>query len=160
MSHPTTTLTYFGDQIDVDEEIAPLIESIWRLEIPTTTSCQGDAGGESAHIGFVDVHGATRFLNVISGALESEPPADYQPDDDYPEPDPPLGFSMLFWRIASWEKLTHSHPRRWQYYCRLDRTFPDHQIRCSVIVDFPHEDLAVVRDVAATAAAEYRDDAE
>jgi hypothetical protein len=154
VTHRTTTLTYFGEEVAVDEGIAPLIGAIWKLDIPTNSSCEGDDDTENfAHIGFVDVEGATRFLNVLSSRLESAIPDNYKGDPDYPED---FGFSMLYWRIAPWELFTHSHPRRWRYYAGFGRTAPDDAVRCSVMIDFPHSDLKPVTQIVVAAAEEYR----
>jgi hypothetical protein len=103
---------------------------------------------------------AQRFLDILSAALPSDTPPDYQPDDDYPEPDPPLGFSLLFWRISPWEGLTHEHPRRWRYITSMWRTFPDMRVRCGVMIEFPHTDLPAVTDIITAAATEYRGEEE
>ena len=146
MSHPTVELQYLlGKKVPIDEEIAPVIESVWRLGITTQSSCQGDPNGKRAHI-ILPTQDLVRLLNIISSLA---------PDDDVDDGDE-MGFSKLYYRLAPWELLTHQHPGRWSYQTSFYREEPGDFIRADTMVEFPHEDLPVL-DCILSRAVKFRD---
>lgn len=56
---------------DIDEEIAPLIEEIWKADIRTINSCQENRPG-IVWIEFPTVYGAADFLNIAAGPFSHE----------------------------------------------------------------------------------------
>ena len=145
MNHPTVTLAYFGETVEIDQEVAPLLQDVWRLGIPTLSSCQDDDG--MVELMFYGEH-ALRFLDVVSYGA----PHDDAADDD------PLEFGMLFWRIAPSESLTFDSDRRWRYHTSVWRSLPDHRIRFTTSVRFPRDDLPTVTRIFRDAALAYRDE--
>jgi hypothetical protein len=137
MHHPTVELEYIlGEKVEIDEKIAPVIQAMWQLGARTSSSCQGDPGGERAHI-ILPTEDLLRLLDMISSLA---------PDDDGDEGDE-LGFSKLYYRIAPWEYVTHEHPGRWGYWTSFHREDPAGLVRADTMVDFPHEDLPVLEGI-------------
>ena len=73
--HASTTVSVGSRTADVDTELAPLIEALWRLGIDTTHSCQGTTGQGPdlpprdepwGYIRFPDVEDFRRFLELFS----------------------------------------------------------------------------------------------
>lgn len=50
--------------VDLDIEIAPMVQSLWKMGFFTNVSCQGD-NDHWAHIGFVDDGDAIRFVMLL-----------------------------------------------------------------------------------------------
>jgi hypothetical protein len=173
MNHPTVACSYFGESVDLDVEIAPLLRDIWKLGIGTTESCQdsdpdataeitppeGDEparvvgrrtvpeGEGMVYISFDHDH-VQRFLDVVSAGAEFL--------DDQDDEDDPLGESRLYWRIAPWEKLTFDHPKRWRYSTSVYRTAPDYRVRLRTAVWFPRPDLPIVEHIFREAVKAHR----
>lgn len=147
MNHPTVTCRFFGEQVAIDEEIAPLVRSTWELRCLTSSSCQGDDEGKWPHLGFADEHHLLRWLSFVSAVA---------PEDDREEGDGELGFSKLYHRIAPWEGLTHSHPGRWRYSCRVLREWPGGRPYIEAFVDFPRSDIPALEALLARAVQEHR----
>lgn len=141
MNHPTVELHYIlGETLQIDSDIAPVIECIWRLDLRTSSSCQGDPGGEWAHL-MLTTEDTVRLLNIISSLA---------PHDDYDEGDT-LGFSTLYYRMAPWELVTHEHPRRWVYTTGFYRDRPSDLVHAGTLVQFPHEDIPVLASILSRA---------
>ncbi len=47
--HKGKTLTFRGEKVKIDEDIAPLISNLWKLGIMTTNSCQGQCSFKCNH---------------------------------------------------------------------------------------------------------------
>ena len=58
------------DGIEIDEEIAPLIELIWNLGLRTSNSCQDNPAG-MVWIEFA-AEDAAEFLNIVAGDYDDE----------------------------------------------------------------------------------------
>lgn len=97
-----------GRQIKVDEGLAPLLSSLWSLEIETEFSCQqtfeeGQSGKEEPTgpmwIAFSFSHDAEEFLDILYRSLNPN-------GEDWSEetPDTPEG--------AKWERVTGYWPTR------------------------------------------------
>src|SRR5262249_27978542 len=63
--HKTVTVCVGAWEADIDEEIALLIEEIWKADIMTMNSCQGNRLG-IVWIEFLTADDATRFLNIVA----------------------------------------------------------------------------------------------
>jgi hypothetical protein len=143
MSHPTVELQYMlGATVEIDEEIAPIVQAIWQLGLRTSSSCQGDPGGERAHL-IMPPEDLIRLLNLVSALA---------PEDDYDEGDE-YGFSRLYYRMAPWQLVTHDHPDRWGYQTSFLREDPGGYVVADTMVDFPHDDLPVLEDILTRAVA-------
>jgi hypothetical protein len=148
MNHPTVELQYIlGEKVQIDREIAPMIRSIWQLDIRTSSSCQGDPGGDPAHL-ILPTQDLVRLLNMMSSLA---------PDDDDEEGDD-LGFSKLYYRMAPWEHVTHEHPGRWSYQTSFYREAPGDCVRTDTMVEFPHEDIPVLEGILSRAVTFNRGD--
>lgn len=86
-THPTIRVRVGEEEADIDELIAPVIESLWQLGIRTQSSCQGGRGTR-AHITFPDPEDAAAFLNIIGSefdpaidSLWNRAARDDEPDD-------------------------------------------------------------------------------
>jgi hypothetical protein len=72
MTEHSTVVVSVGDQVaNIDEEIAPLIEEIWKTGIETTNSCQENRPG-IAWIGFLTALDAADFLDAVAGEYSDE----------------------------------------------------------------------------------------
>jgi hypothetical protein len=137
MSHPAVELDYIlGRKVEIDEAIAPLVQFLWQLDIRTASSCQGDPGGEWAHL-ILPTQDLIRLLNIMSSLA---------PDDDGDDGDE-LGFSKLYHRMAPWELATHNHPGLWRYDTSFYREQPGDCIRADTMVEFPHEDIPTLESI-------------
>jgi hypothetical protein len=83
--HPCELLDYYGEPVEIDVEIVPLIKAIWALGFDTELSCQDHHGQV-----WVELPGkhAQRLLNVIAkqdGELRANilglVPVEYGPDE-------------------------------------------------------------------------------
>ena len=63
--HPFEVLDYYGERVEIDVEIVPLIRAIWALGFDTELSCQDDDGYVS--VALPGKH-AQRVLNAIAAA--------------------------------------------------------------------------------------------
>lgn len=63
--HATITVSVGSQMAEIDEEIAPLIEEIWKAGIITINSCQENRPG-TVWIEFLTTHCAAEFLNAIA----------------------------------------------------------------------------------------------
>lgn len=133
--HPSVTLVepWTKRAVEIDEEIAPLIEATWRLGIPTVMSCQDNFG--KVWIMFLFAFAAEDFLNAVASA-----------DDDDPK-----DVESLRNRIAPVYEPVHDSEafrleRRWRYdVVPTDygsRGAPD--VKLGMSVRFPRSDLAEV----------------
>jgi hypothetical protein len=69
-----------GDHVEVDEDLAPILLTLWQLGFPTWASCQNaplvdvdtTESGE-AHIHFLTVDSADRFAEIIGDAITYRP---------------------------------------------------------------------------------------
>ena len=114
--HPTTMLAdRYGDEYEIDVEIAPLIKLLWERELETFNSCQDFRGSGWTWVEF-DGPSATDFINEV--AKNSEELAG-RIDVDFDDEDS--------WRYRAF-------PYRW----------PDGQIQFFVSVHFPRADLSAV----------------
>lgn len=64
--HPVVPVEYEGQEVLIDEEVAPLCQAIWRLGIKTRFSCQ-DVNGR-VQVVFPDICELDRFLSYFLGA--------------------------------------------------------------------------------------------
>jgi len=143
MSHPTVELQYMlGETVEIDEEIASIVQAVWELGLRTSSSCQGDPGGLRAHL-IMPAEDVIRLLNLVSALA---------PEDDHDEGDE-YGFSRLYYRIAPWELVTHEHPGRWEYHTSFLREDPGGYVVADTMIEFPHEDLPVLARILTDAVA-------
>jgi hypothetical protein len=63
--HKQVLIGWRGRYAEVDEELAPLIQAIWRAGIDTINSCQENQPG-IAWIEFATARDAQRFLNLVA----------------------------------------------------------------------------------------------
>lgn len=135
--HRLVRMRHRGREIDVDEEMAPLIQELWRAGIETVACCQEGEDG-LAWIEFRQAGDAERFLNAV---------AVYED-----------GNASLYRRL-SWLAFTPDeeggarlHPKSWRYWVRpVDETLqtegpasnrPAFVLSLSVL--FPREDLPIL----------------
>ena len=86
-------------EADIDEEIAPLIEEIWRADLGTVNSCQDNPPG-IVWIEFEIAFQAAEFLDIVAGPYSEE-------------------FDSLYNRIRlMWERTTGPVEGAWQYDIR------------------------------------------
>jgi len=68
--HKTIQLTRcFNDEniaIDIDEEIADLIQLMWKLNIDTSSCCQNDPPHDKIYIQFRNAESCKKFINIIT----------------------------------------------------------------------------------------------
>ena len=63
--HKTVVLRYESEDVEIDEELAPLIQEIWKADIATYMSCQETDRG-IAWIEFDSMHDFLGFLNIVT----------------------------------------------------------------------------------------------
>lgn len=69
-----------------------------------------------------------------------------------------LGVSRLYYRMAPWKLVTHKHPDRWRYDCRVLREEPGGRTFIEPLVAFPRRDVPVLEGLLAEAVTIYRGD--
>lgn len=69
--HNTVHVKVGNFEADIDEELAPLIEEIWKADIPTVNACQENRNG-IAWIEFLTGIDVADFLNVVAGKYSDE----------------------------------------------------------------------------------------
>ena len=69
--HKTVHVKVGDFEADIDEELAPLIEEIWKMDFPTVNSCQENQPGV-AWIEFFSSVDAAEFLDVVAGEYSDE----------------------------------------------------------------------------------------
>lgn len=72
LNHPVVSVEYEGQEIFIDEEVAPLCQAIWKLGIPTRFSCQDvrrPPRPSCIQIVFPDVCSLDAFLSHLVEAL-------------------------------------------------------------------------------------------
>jgi len=76
-NHPTVSVRHpeLG-AIEIDEEIAPLIEALWALEIETSGSCQ-DRGGQ-VWLSFLTPDDAAKFVRELAIPPDPNPDSLYE----------------------------------------------------------------------------------
>lgn len=72
MSHQTVLVCHGNFQAEIDELIAPLILSCWKLNIKTEFSCQNNNESGLASIQFNDESHVKLFLHTIINKLKSQ----------------------------------------------------------------------------------------
>lgn len=55
-----------GQAADVDAELAPLIEQLWKADCPTYMSCQEHPATGKVWLAFVDAAAVEQFLNAVA----------------------------------------------------------------------------------------------
>jgi hypothetical protein len=68
--HPQARVTVGDLTAEVDAEIAPLIEALWKLELITLNSCHDQDGRVWIH--FATAWHAERFLDAVAGEPDDE----------------------------------------------------------------------------------------
>jgi hypothetical protein len=126
--HPTTRLiTPQGEHVDIDIEIAPIIEALWRLGIPTVQCCQGP--WDDYGYGFIEFPSAAA-VEAFLDALRLEPTKDAD---------------SLYQRVGD-GYLSDVYPDRWRIWRYDVQPWPDHDVtparfECAITVSFPPSDL-------------------
>ncbi len=69
--HKTVRVQVGSFEADIDEEIAPLIEEIWRADLYTINSCQENRPG-IMWIQFMSADEAAAFLDIVAGSYSYE----------------------------------------------------------------------------------------
>lgn len=94
--HKTVYVKVGMFEAEIDEEIAPLIEEIWKADMGTTNSCQENQSG-IAWIGFTTSFEAAEFLDIVAGEYSAE-------------------FDSLYNRIrGKWDSTSDPVQGMWQY---------------------------------------------
>jgi hypothetical protein len=120
-----------GFSVEIDREIAPIIEALWKRGITTTDSCQGPSGERGhGYIQFATATDAQRFLSALGLEESDDPNSLYQRVGEYrgdlfPSP-------WLVWRFDA-------HP-----YPRIDTDRPT-DFEFTITVDFPPSDIPEIR---------------
>lgn len=65
IQHPTVSMDYNGDSIDIDEDIAELIGLIWKSGIATYMSCQDNVPKGYIWIMFATAEDMRKFYSVV-----------------------------------------------------------------------------------------------
>lgn len=136
--HKQVTVTVGEDSAEVDQRLAPLIESCWRLGIDTRRSCQSHFVTNKVWLGFVTAVDAEEFLNaVVSGQDPEWARAETWAFGNY-EPT-----SMALDRRTG----ERDHPAGWEFYANVEDVSdagepPDFLVSIDVL--FPTTDLARV----------------
>ena len=116
--HPSIPLLYEDVTINIDSEIADLVQLLWRNGIKTSGSCQGDEEKE-ARIGFADLDSANACLQLLTLGHKSPLPV-------------PTGWSDGF---------TRSIPGKWNVQLGADGA-------CGVALiigwQFPNKDIKMI----------------
>lgn len=90
--HPTKVLSFENHRgrirnIDIDIEIADLIQLLWKVGIRTSSSCQGDEGSsDKIYIQFANHESVLKFVDIIT---------DYEDPNDESQ--------MLLWNALEYE---------------------------------------------------------
>jgi hypothetical protein len=74
--HPQVRISHEGIEAEVDEEIAPLIVALWRIDCLTTLSCQDNFG--RVWIQFDTGDDAEHFLSAAASAFDADRGSLYQ----------------------------------------------------------------------------------
>lgn len=101
-------------------------------------------------LAFLDSHHLLRWLGFVSAVAPND---DQEKGDEY-------GFSKLYYRIAPWSLVTHSHPDRWRYTCRPFRDEPGGNVFLESSVEFPRRDIPVLQGLLAEAVDIHRGEQE
>jgi hypothetical protein len=62
--HPQVAVSYLGQTIQVDEELAPLLQDLWTLGLHTHESCQS-GGNDRTYIYFTSRQAGRDFFNLV-----------------------------------------------------------------------------------------------
>ena len=126
MKHPATTLLLDGEPVEIDVEIAPLIELLWERDLFTYNSCQDLGGGGFVWVEF-DGPSAESFLNLVASEAEELRDAivGHIPEEE----------------VDRFEE--YRRERHWRYRT-LPHRFEDGELLFLLSVEFPRSDLAAV----------------
>lgn len=125
--HPTVSvLARDGRMIEIDVDLAPLIEGLWRHGVVTNQCCQENAPG-LAWIGFPGPSDACAFLRAVG----LDDPAEVELDD-YDS----LQSRCNPWTVADTD-ASHRDPWEWRWAALL---IPSEDT-VQVSVEFPRHDL-------------------
>jgi hypothetical protein len=70
LEHKTMPVKDFmGHDIDIDENIAPLISEIWKAQINTNNSCQDNVPADYVWVEFSSINDFDKFINIINNSL-------------------------------------------------------------------------------------------
>jgi hypothetical protein len=127
--HPTSDVYNpdSGEMVEIDVELAVIIEAAWKLGIRTVQCCQHEMESDSAWIQYASTADAGRFLAALFGEDSDE-------GDD------------LFGRQRDWELLAPEPSRsrlgwRWK---AAPTVSADGEWAFDVMVEFPASDLPEV----------------
>lgn len=103
--HPTKLVAVGDQQAEIDVELAPLIEQMWRAGISTMMCCQETASG-LAWIEFDSIDDLMRFLNLVIW---------YEPEPE-----------SLYARV-NWQRTGGDQPGCWEFQFNLIDVLEDQQ---------------------------------
>lgn len=131
---------FLENHLDIDKNIAELIECLWKLDIKTTNSCENNVPVDYVWIKFFSGVDAETFLEIIGKHIYKDKADKYEDDD-------------LYQRI---KRSTNERPNQWLYSCELvdysesiinDDVVMDNEFGgffISISVRFPQKDYPVV----------------
>jgi hypothetical protein len=139
MDHETVLVTVGNESANIDKNIAPLIEGLWKLNIDTLLSCENNNG--KVWIDFTSVYDAENFLNIVAKYSE--------------------GLNSMYNRIRNeWSDPNNPTKNIWEYDPHImdlgvhqeitkddfvDETFSGkHEFHFTMSVRFPQKDLKSV----------------
>jgi hypothetical protein len=131
---------FLEKHLDIDKNIAELIECLWKLDIETTNSCENNVPTDYVWIEFFSGADAETFLEIIGKHIYKDKADKYEEDD-------------LYQRM---KRPADEPPNQWLYSCELgdcnesiinddlvmDDEFGGFSI--SISVRFPQKDYLVV----------------
>lgn len=140
--HPTVRVRVGEEEADIDELIAPVIESLWQLGIRTQSSCQGGRGGRG-HITFPDPEDSAAFLNVIGSEFDPAMDSLWNRAAREDEPEDWTSYrAQEMWRFSA-DAFDHSVE---EVEGVSRRTGPAADFWFNITVAFPSADVARIAD--------------
>lgn len=120
---------------EVDEQLAPLFELLWRAGIETVLSCQCHPPTGKVWIGFASGRDAERFLDAVRKG---------GPADDWSRAE--HWYFGVYEPVASGRSSPISaplHPEGWEFHASVHEVGSANDTRLAIHVDvlFPPEDL-------------------
>lgn len=140
--HPQIRIEHGDFAAEVDEEIAPLLLDLWRLDLWTVLSCQDNDGGK-VWIAFSDALAAERFVTIAAGDPKDEPEIESLYNRVVGAWQPEIDDEESFWKERVWryDVNVDDFNVEFDFEAEVERRLGPPNIVLGISVRFPRGDL-------------------
>jgi hypothetical protein len=103
-NHPTVTLQRYGEPVEIDEGMVPLIKQLWARGIDTGGCCEGPTGEQGgAWLSILNIEDAVLLLDALGVEADDDPDSLFQRiGDGYLGGTFPPAWRCWRWHVLPW----------------------------------------------------------